>query len=226
MTTVDIPLGTIVYVNWYGKTLPAETIDRKGHCDWPPLADWIPVRMVIPNSDGKPVVEGCRNISIYHMRHVYSTPDEAQQAWKRYQEDYAKQRAVTAPTVEAPVPVAPSEGKQTPVPVEATTAALDVHRERYLQFKADNWDASRNHLRIDALDAFYALFREGIRLKMALKSPSSVRSVSPVEAPPPVQAATTPADSSVGNPPPVEPPKPQQSKKILHVKQLTIDFQF
>ena len=35
--------GTTVFVRWYGKIVQGETIDRKGHCDWPPFADWIPV---------------------------------------------------------------------------------------------------------------------------------------------------------------------------------------
>ena len=34
MNNTNIPIGTTVYVNWYGKVVPAEVIDRNGHNDW------------------------------------------------------------------------------------------------------------------------------------------------------------------------------------------------
>lgn len=173
MTTVNIPIGSTVYVNWYGHTVPAEVIDRAKHCTHPWSDEWIPVEMTIPSSDGKPIVSGCKNISIFHMRHVYSAPDEAQTAWQEYQQQWQNRR--TAPKVEA-------------------------------------------------LDAFYALWRDSIAAKYGLapKEPAPAP-VPPVEATAPV--AVSPADAPKApapQPPPITFVKP---KGPIKATQLSFDFQ-
>lgn len=160
MTTVDIPIGTTVFVNWYGHTVPAEVIDRAKHCTHPWSDEWIPVEMTVPGSDGKPIVPGRKNISMFHMHHVYATTDEAQAAWQEYQQQW--QNRHTAPVVtprpaEATVPAVSTAGEQ---PV-----TLPEAKARYLQFKKEHWDHAQNRLQVSALDDFYALWRTCIALK-------------------------------------------------------------
>lgn len=56
------------------------------------------------------------------------------------------------------------ESLPTPKPPHATVPdgfpSGDSPSDRLQQFKADHWDHDHNHLRIDALDQFYALWRE------------------------------------------------------------------
>ena len=184
MNTTAIPLGTIVYVNWYGKVVPAEVIDRKGHCDWPPFADWIPVRMEIPGSDGKPIVSGCKNISMFHMHHVYATPDEAQAAWQQYQEEYANRHVPAAVDAPATVPDGFPSGVTHPdiAPSAGEFVTLTVAKQRYINFKAEHWDQEHNHLQVDALEEFYALWRTCIALKRGMQVTMPVASA-PKESP-------------------------------------------
>lgn len=224
MTTVDIPVGTTVYVPWYGKVVEAETIDRKGHCDHPCFDEWIPVRMEIPNSEGKPIVPGVRNISIFHMRHVYSTPDEAQTAWQEYQQQWQSRR--TAPKVEAvvpaPSPAAPPAAGS--VSCSSTASSPSLAWQRVQQFKRDHWDAVAGHLRIEALDAFYALWRDSIAAKYGLapKEPAPAP-VPPVEATAPV--AVSPADAPKAPAPQLPPITYTPPKGPIKATQLSFDFQ-
>lgn len=94
--------GTTVFVRWYGKIVPGEVIDRKGHCDWPPFAEWIPIRMTIPNSEGDPIVPGVRNICMYHMNHVYASAEEAQQAEADFQQKPVATVPAAPPSADAP----------------------------------------------------------------------------------------------------------------------------
>ena len=151
MTTVDIPIGTTVYVRWYGKVCQAVTIDRKGHCDWPPFADWIPVRMVIPDSDGKPIVEGASNICMYYKLHVYATAEEAQQA-----EDAFRQ------SVQLPPATTPADSSAGDAPARSTTSNPSERWQALQKFKEEHWDQEHNHLRVDALEEYYQLWRVAI----------------------------------------------------------------
>ena len=182
MNTTAIPIGTIVYVNWYGKVVPAEVIDRKGHCDWPPFADWIPVRMEIPGSDGKPIVPGCKNISMHHMHHVYATPEEAQAAWQQYQEEYANRPAPAAVDTPATVPDGFPSGVTHPdiAPTAGEFVTLTVAKQRYINFKAEHWDHEHNRLQVSALEEFYQLWRTCIALKRGMQVMMPVAST-PVE---------------------------------------------
>ena len=188
MNTVNLPTGTTVYVTWYGHVVQAEVTDRKGRCDWEPYAEWIPVLMTVPNSEGKPIVEGCRNICMFHMHHVYATPDEAQEAWQQYQEEYANRHA--AADTPATVPVASAAGVTHPDigPSVGEFVTLTVAKQRYLNFKAAHWDAERNHLSVDALDDFYQLWCDCIAEKRGLpkskKAPSQCLAVQPQRLPP------------------------------------------
>lgn len=190
MNTVDIPVGTKVYVNWYGHVVPVEVIDRKGHCDWPPFAEWIPVRMEIPGSDGKPIAPGCKNISMFHKHSVYETPEEAKEAWDKYQEQWQKRRT----TVEAPrLPTPVEEQHADVVPSPGEVVSLEVAKARYLQFKADNWDNEHNHLKVSALDEFYGLWRTCIALKLGQQTSLPVASAVTEKEPEPEAVDDTPA---------------------------------
>lgn len=157
--------GTTVFVRWYGKIVQGETIDRKGHCDWPPFAEWIPVRMTIPNSEGDPIVPGVRNICMYHMNHVYASAEEAQQA-----------------EAGATVPAAPPSADVPTVSDSFTKASPSEAWQAIQKFKEEHWDQERNHLRIDALNDFYRLWRIAVAARYGVtieEAPVTVVAVDP-----------------------------------------------
>ncbi len=169
MTTVDIPIGTTVFVYWYGKIVQAQTIDRKGHCDWPPFAEWIPVRMVIPNSEGDPIVPGVSNICMYHMHHVYASAEEAQQAI-----DALEHKKPSATVQEA------SASPIVPTVSDSTTSNPSDAWQAVQKFKQEHWDTEHNHLRIDSLEEFYQMWRNAIAAKMGVTiEPTTIVAVDP-----------------------------------------------
>ena len=210
MTTVDIPIGTTVYVCWYGHAVPAQVIDRAKHCTHPWSDEWIPVEMTVPGSDGKPIVPGCKNISMFHMRHVYATPDEAQAAWQEYQQQWQHSRTS---------PVEPPASEEANVPAVSTAGAevatLPESKARYLQFKEEHWDHEHNHLQVSALDGFYALWRTCIVLKMGQQVSLSVVSVD-VGSPDGDRSSTVIVDTETGEILP-EPPRQEPRPAVVPV---------
>lgn len=170
MNTVDIPVGTPLFVQWYGHIVQVEAIDRAKHCTHPWSDEWIPVEMEVPDSNGKPIVPGCKNISMFHMHHVYATAEEAQEAWDKYQEDSNKRHA-TAPVVPPSVPELPPPSVDHPDigPSAGEFVTLEIAKQRYINFKAEHWDHEHNHLQVDALEEFYALWRTCIALKRGMQ---------------------------------------------------------
>ena len=181
MTTVDIPVGTPVFVRWYGKIVQGEVIDRKGHCDWPPFAEWIPIRMTIPNSEGDPIVPGVRNICMYHMNHVYASAEEAQQA----EADFQQKPVATVPAAppSADVPTVSDHSRPLPTVSDSSTKTNPSEAWQTIQkFKEEHWDQERNHLRIDALNDFYRLWRIAVAARYGVtieEAPVTVVAVDP-----------------------------------------------
>lgn len=201
MNTVDIPIGSTVYVNWYGNVVTAEVIDRAKHCTHPWSDEWIPVEMVIPGSNGKPIVPGCKNISMFHKHSVYATPDEAKAAWHDYLERWQHKRTApveTPPVEEAAVPAGSPAGQP---------LTLAEAKQRYLNFKATHWDAEHNHLRIDALDEFYQLWRYCVAAKYGITLNAPLVSVD-LGSPDGDHTGTMIVDSETGEILPEIPPEP------------------
>lgn len=202
MTTVDIPIGTAVYVRWYGHIVQAEVLDRSEYCKWPPFAEWIPVSMTVPSSDGKPIVDGCRNVCMFHMRHVYATADEAQQA----EDDFKRQGCKPAAEAPASVPVPTTSDHFRPVPTSTTSNPSEAW-QKLQQFKRDHWDAEHNHLRIDALDEFYQLWRYCVAPKYGITLNAPLVSVD-LGSPDGDHTGTMIVDSETGEILPEIPPEP------------------
>ena len=199
MTTADIPVGSTVFVRWYGKIVQAEVSDRKPVAgDGFPVADWVPVLMTIPGSDGKPIVPGVRNICLFHMTHVYASAQQAQQAEEAipHQKPVATvpepsatvpepsatvpEPSATVPEASATVPEASASGPPPPPPNPNPSESWQAIQK----FKQEHWDQDRNRLRIDALEAFYLRWRAAVAAKRGITTESAALSGSPAESHP------------------------------------------
>ena len=185
MTTADIPVGSTVFVRWYGKIVQAEVSDRKPVAgDGFPVADWVPVLMTIPGSDGKPIVPGVRNICLFHMTHVYASAEQAQQSEEAipHQKPVAPVPEPSPPVPEpsATVPEASASGLPPPPPNPNPSESWQAIQK----FKQEHWDQDRNRLRIDALEAFYLRWRAAVAAKRGITTESAALSGSPAESHP------------------------------------------
>ena len=140
--------GSTVFVRWYGKTLQGEVVPDDHRV--PLFASMVHVRVPI---QGTPV------IAVFMPAHVYATADSVPAGSVTVERTPALSSVagVDSATPALIAPAVPSPSWSTP--------ALDAHRARYQQFKADHWDEEHNHLRVDALEEFYQLFREGVALR-------------------------------------------------------------
>ena len=136
--------GSTVYVSWYGKTLQGEVVPDDHRV--PLFASMVHVRIPI---------QGTPAIAVFTPAHVYTTADGVPSGVPSKTDGVP---SATMPGASAAV-TAPSPSWSTP--------ALDAHRARYRQFKADHWDEEHNRLRVDALEEFYQLFREGVALRQS-----------------------------------------------------------
>lgn len=90
-------------------------------------------------------LDGHHPIALFTPGHVYDTVEKMQEAAKEvysYQKNFPKPEDIIHPDLHMPYP------------------ADDYIKLE--QFKRDNWDHERNHLRIDKLDEFYKLWRLAI----------------------------------------------------------------
>lgn len=150
MTNTDIPIGTQVYVNWYGHVVQGEV---SAPCSDPLFSEMVSVLLSIPASNGTPIVPGCRNVCMYHRKRLYTTEEEAQAAQSNA---VTKRLSILNLQTQSATPCQKTDEQ---------TASLDTLRARYLQFKADNWDEEHNHIKVSALDDFYQLWRTCIAAK-------------------------------------------------------------
>lgn len=79
--TIMPATGTQVFVNWYGSVVEGKVLDHDQYASHPMYREWVAILMEIPASDGKPIVQGCFNICMFHKSHVYLTSEAAAQAW-------------------------------------------------------------------------------------------------------------------------------------------------
>ena len=156
MTNTGIPVGSPVYVRWYGHVVQGEVA---APCSDPLFSEMVSVLLSIPASNGTPIVPGCRNVCMYHRKRIYTTAEEAQAA-----------KGNTTPKLSAPLTISAPPCQKT----DEQPAAIDTLRARCLQFKADNWDHEHNHLKVSALDDFYQLWRTYIAEKRGYKEEKPV----------------------------------------------------
>lgn len=149
---MNIPApGSTVYVRWYGKTLQGEVVPDDGRIAL--FASMVHVRVPI---QGTPV------IAVFSPSHVYATVDSVPNG--SAVGFTPKEATIAAVPTDSPAGNIPNSSPAEAAPTWSTPA-LDAHRARYRQFKADHWDNEHNHLHVDALEEFYQLFREGVALR-------------------------------------------------------------
>ena len=131
--------GDIVYVRWYGKVLEGSVVNTDD------LFGLTAVR--IP-------VQGTHATALFHPGHIYNTPPAA--------------------NVERPVPSPASCTPAASLPPAATVTDVSpsvqpcAEFRQLQQFKHNHWDSEHNHLCIDALDAFYSLYRDYMAMRSGM----------------------------------------------------------
>ena len=186
MTTVDIPVGTPVFVRWYGKIVQGETIDREGHCN-PPFTDFIPVSMEIPSQDGTPIVPGIRNICMFQMRHVYASAEEAAALPSPCAPSAAPPACAHMVSSGSPAgsPIVPptSSDHSRPLPTPSTKSCPSEAWLAVQKFKKEHWDHDHNRLHLDYWPEFDRLWRVAVAAKYGITIDPSVPSGSPAGSP-------------------------------------------
>ncbi len=100
------------------------------------------VAVRIPLMGGHPV-------ALFTPAHVYASAEESQQA---------------ASTLQQPATPAASVA-DSPVCCRTTATSTSAAWQTLQKFKQEHWDTSRNHLRIEALEEFYQLWRTSVAAK-------------------------------------------------------------
>ena len=178
MTTTNIPVGTQVYVNWYGNVVQGEVA---APCSEHLFSGMVSVLLSIPASNGTPIVPGCRNVCMYHRKRLYATAEEA--------------KAAQGNIINPSSPLNLQNLSAPPCPkTDEQTASLDTLRARYLQFKADNWDEEHKHIKVSALDDFYQLWRTCIAAKRGYQEekPTEETPITPIQPIHPIKPITKP----------------------------------
>ena len=141
-------INSTVYVAWYGNVLQGRVVTN------PTPQDALLGSMVAVQT----TIQGTKVVTLFTPGHVYDSLDAVPVTC----------RSVCSNVIDAPIP-------QTSPPVERPVdspkddnATLIAHRQHYKEFKAAHWDNEHNRLQIDALEEFYAIFREGVAMKLRM----------------------------------------------------------
>lgn len=152
-----------VYVRWYGSILQGEVVENneKGI-----LSGMVAVRIQ---------VQGMKATALYAPAHVYTSPDQISGNIPQISANSSKieQKPREIPRNESfefcQERINDALLKADPldfIKVEVPETAMSV-----LRFKQEHWDHEHNHLRIDALDEFYRLWRDNMALRLGTKKP-------------------------------------------------------
>lgn len=155
MTTANFPVGSQVFVHWYGKTLQGEVVPDDHRV--PLFASMLHVRIPV---QGTPVV------AVFTPAHVYATFDSVPVA-------SPSPRAFPAGSP-AGTPDVPLASLTVPtITPSCSTPALQEAWQRYTDFKNSHWDHERNRLQVSAQDEFMKLFRNYIAIKIGYHDPEA-----------------------------------------------------
>ena len=158
--------GTIVYVHWYGKLLQGTVVNP--HDLFGMVAVSIPV-------------QGVQATALFTPAHVYESETaangiQAGEPHKKMADDRTATTCKDSKAVPAPatVPAVSPAGRNSSNPSDAWQAIQ--------KFKEEHWDQERNHLRIDALNDFYRLWRISVAARYGVtieEAPVTVVAVDP-----------------------------------------------
>lgn len=105
------------------------------------LADMVAVRIPLM---------GCHPVALFTPQHVYMSPEQiAGYSSKVYEE--------------------PSKVYKKLSKVSSTVRNPSAAWQRIQAFKASHWDEARGHLKVDALDEFYKMWRDAVAEKRGVK---------------------------------------------------------
>lgn len=129
--------GQTVYVQWYGKIVEGTVVENTTPDD--PLLGCM-VAVSIP-------IQGTMATALFMPAHVYDTPDaQKHTVCENKQPVYKREEPVCENEQYA------SEDKQ---------PACSIMR-----FKEEHWDHEHNHIKVEALDEYYQLWRENIAMRI------------------------------------------------------------
>lgn len=169
-----------VFVRWYGSILQGEVVENqeKGI-----LGGMVAVRIQ---------VQGMKATALFTPSHVFASAEEIKGNSPQISANCSK-------IAEKPRKISRNENfehcqerinealmKADPldfIKVEAPESAMSV-----LRFKQEHWDHEHNHLRIEALDKFYRLWRDNMAIRLGTNKPQPVMKM---------EAPLTPDEASV-----------------------------
>ena len=139
------PVGSQVFVRWYGKVVKAQVTTRTQETQTALWINFVPVLLEIPDSYGRPIAQGRKNICLFHFKHLYNTQQEAEQAGKNKQQEMKERHDTTT-----------------------TSTLSNPSKEWQLlqEFKREHWDYEHNHLDVKYLDDYYEMFRKGVEREL------------------------------------------------------------
>jgi len=157
--------GSTVYVRWYRDILQGEVVENERNDQ---LVGMVAVRIS---------VQGVRITALFHPQHVYQSEDEAKgnspiissNSPKVTTEEREISREIQKSTEIICEKIQDSSKNICSKPeADAVITQLETNDpviassdgwEMLQKFKAEHWDHEHNHLRIDALDEFYQLWK-------------------------------------------------------------------
>ena len=146
-----------VYVRWYGNVVQGELLD----------GETMGMKHVrIPLESHHPV-------ALFTPQHIYDSPE---QVTEKSSINVAKSVEIS----QNPPKIATEQPK---IATDLTNTHPDL--QRLQQFKTEHWDQERNHLRIDALDEFYQLYRDYMAMRMGMMYPKKIEKRFEMEMPVP-----------------------------------------
>ena len=168
-----------VLVQWYGQVVTGEIVERPK--DGSILDSMVGVR--IP-------VQGTQIVAMFHPSHVYNSWEELIENTKKnynYPKEFPNQVEHVAPK---------------------NTLSPEVW-QRLQEYKTAHWDHEHNHLKVEACDNFYEIYRMAVAQKngVVVEAPTSVKPV----ATKPVEAAKLAKQS------PIEHKKPTKTVKFVEL---------
>lgn len=105
------------------------------------LADMVAVRIPLM---------GCHPVALFTPQHVYTSPEQIDGNSSKVSEE-------------------PSKVSEEPSKVSSTVHNPSPTWQRIQAFKASHWDEDRGHLKVDALDEFYQMWRDAVAEKRGVK---------------------------------------------------------
>lgn len=146
-----------VYVRWYGNVVQGELLD----------GETMGMKHVrIP-------LDGHHPVALFTPQHIFSRL-----------EDVPGKFPAKIPDVSPNSPeIAEKQREISPEQLNIAISQTHPDFQRLHQFKAEHWDQERNHLRIDALDEFYQLYRDYMAMRMGMMYPKKIEKRFEMEVP-------------------------------------------